>query len=650
MRLKLVLFLAAILLLAYSASAGVSFTNQPNSVYSINDLLKVIISTTGTGDLQVNLVCDSGSKVIFLPSSINNSQESKVYSRYLINSYLDGIKGNCILEANFNSEKSSSYPFKISDSIETIVNINPTSVKPGENINIKGTAVKENSQNLEGFVELKIDAAGIDVVNSVKAGEIEANLSLPENLKAGEYKLEIITYDEFQDEIANYDKKEIILNLIQEPKKIDIAADKQSIVPGESIKIKPTIYDQANEEVQGDIKLEIIDADGRVYFSKLLKTGEEELKLPENASIGYWKIQASYLGLTSQRLLYVEALQKAKFEVINDTLIITNVGNSVYRKSVQIAIGNEVEIKELELKAGEIKRFKLLAPDGNYKVSVSDGQEALTQNDMSLTGNVIGIADINKQISLFNKYPIVWLFLIVVFGLFILMMTERVVKRKFYGFASDKKENKAVEKKQEAKISVKDFSITQDVRRAEHSLVMNGKKEEASVVVVKIKNPEVMKNSLAKENIEKAVEKINRGKGSLYRTGENIMGIFTPSLTKTFKNDLLAVKTASEIASHLNEHNKKFKDKIEFGIGIHSGDIAANVEKGKLKFTALGNTLSLAKKVADTAKNEVLLSNDSNKKVMSEVKTEKLGEFHSIKRIVDREQHKAFLDNFLKRN
>ena len=39
----------------------------------------------------------------------------------------------------------------------------------------------------------------------------------------------------------------------------------------------------------------------------------------------------------------------------------------------------------------------------------------------------------------------------------------------------------------------------------------------------------------------------------------------------------------------MKEHNKKFSDKIDFGIGINSGEIINKMEDGKLKFTALGN-------------------------------------------------------------
>ena len=557
--------------------------------------------------------------------------------------------GDCRIESKYGSDLATTPGFQITDRIETILNVNPMNVKAGENMAVRGTAVKANSQNLEGFLELNVEGTDIKLTRSVSEGKIETNFSFPENLKSGNYELTAKVYDKSGEEIGNQDTKTITISLRQEPSKIEIVIDKQSIKPGEGIMLRPLIYDKANYETQGDVKIEVKDSLDDSYFNKLVKTGEEVIvNFTTNASAGYWKIEASSMGLKSKRLFYIEELEKAQFEVVNDTLIITNIGNVRYRKAVQIAIENEVEIKEMDLEVGDSKKFRLLAPDGSYKVSVTDGSETITLSDIGLTGNVIGVEDVRNQLSLWSKYPMVWLFLIIVLGLFILMMVERVTKRNFYGYKDEKKTDKIKPVKASDKFA--GFEAVKDAGEAEHSLVINGKKEEASILAIKIKNPGAIKNKIVQENVNKAIEMINKQKGSLYRTGDNFVGVFTPSLTKTFKNDLVAVKVAGAIASHLNEHNKKFKEKIDFGIGIHSGEIAAKLEQGKLKFTALGNTLSLAKKIADSARNDVLLSKETGSKVSNEVKTDKQGDYYSIKRVLDREQHKDFINNFLKRN
>jgi len=657
MRSKIILFLLIAIVLNLSMISAEITISQTKSVYSIGDTLDVSISTSASppGQLDVSLICDSATRLIF--SNYFTSPDNKVdLKRPLLKSFLKDMKGDCRIEATLESEFSITPTFQIADNIETIVSANPNVINPGEGITVKGTAIKANQENLEGFAEFSIDRIGLQFKKSVKMGRFEVNFSFPENTKAGVYQMALKVYDKSGEDIGNHDEKTIELRVKQKPTKIDVMVDKQNVMPGESLNLKPFIYDQTGEEIQGDIKLEVKDTLGSLYFSKTLRTGEPlNVYFLENATAGEYTIKISSLGLESSRLFYIEELEKARFEVLGDTLTVTNIGNVPYTKQIQIAIGSSTETKDIDLQVGKIKKFRLLAPEGNYLVSITDGTESAKMENIGLTGGAIGVQDINDSLNLFTRYPIVWLFLLIVFGLFIVMIAGRTRNKNSYGYSTEKPVIKEVPLKplKKSDEEEKGFTVIKEGREAkiaEHSLVIDGKKEESAVLNLKIKNSGVMKNTIAKENVGKAAEMINKHKGSLYQSGDSIVGIFTPSMTKTFKNDLTAVKVASEIAASLNEHNRKFKEKIDFGIGINSGDIAVKFEGGKLKFTALGNTLNTAKRIAESARNDVLLSKSTNSRVSNEVKTDKSGEYYSIKRIVDREQHKNFLDNFLKRN
>jgi len=637
MRSKIIIFFFLIIVLSYIASAEIMLS-QPKSIYNMGDIIDISANVKATQNidsfLKLTLICGNSNKEFYLsPLSLQAGQEEKISKKLLLsNEFLNNTKDDCRIKAEYGEETQETQAFQITNRIDLSLNFNSMNVKPGESIIVKGNAIKANAQLVEGFLEIEVENTDIKLTRSISQGNFQFNFSFPENMKSGNYRINVKVYEKSGGEITNEGSESSIINLRQEPSKIEIVIDKQSIMPGETIKFKPLIYDRAGDEIQGDVKINVIDGFDVVYYNKLVKTGEEiEIKLENNASSGYWNIEASAFGLEAKRLFFVEEIEKASFEIINDTLIITNIGNALYRKAVQIAIGDEVDIKEIVLEVGESKKFRLTAPEGSYTVSVTDGKENLVLNGVGLTGNVIGVLDIKKQLSMINRYPIVWLFLIVVFGLFLFMMFERVVKRKSYGYAVSSE-------------NMRKQTVSLGSKEAEHSLVMHGNKENASVVVVK------MKNSAGKESVEQAAENIRKNKGSLYKSGDDIVGIFTPSLTKSFNNDLIAVKVAGAIASHLNEHNRKFKDKIDFGIGIHSGELVTKMENEKLKFSTLGNTLNLARRIAETAKNDVLLSQEANSKVMNEVKTDKQGDYYSIKKIVDREQHKAFIDSFLKRN
>ncbi len=655
MRSKLVFTLLASLALfsiLTSFSTAEIMLAQPKSIYNIGDLLEIsatiMPSQDTSGFLTITLKCAGSSNVVYLsPLSLNAGQQEKIEKKMLLSgAFLGSRIGDCNLDVTYGSESATTSAFQITDRIETILNVNPLGIDAGESISVKGTAVKANSQNLEGYIEIKVEKTDIRLTRAVNQGKFDINFSFPANAKSGNYALQVKVYDKSGDEIGNQDIRSVTLVLKQKPTKIEIAIDKQSIKPGESVKFVSVIYDQANEKVLADLKIEVRDGYDETFFTKLVKTNEEvSLDLPGNASAGYWEIEASALDLKSKRLFYIEEFEKAKFEILNDTLIITNIGNVLYKKTVQIAIGNNVEMKEMNLEIGGSKKFRLLAPDGNYQVSVTDGSETFMLGGVGLTGNIVGVMELKSQLGLFNRYPIVWLFLIVIFSLFIIMMASRVIRKNSISYPVEKPINYGKEKNK-----IEEFKVAKDVK-AEHSLVTSGKKEEVGIIALKIKNLNQLKKEKgnALESIEKAKAKIISSKGSPYESGDSIIGIFAPSVTKTFRNDLTAVKVASEIAAYLNEHNKKFTQKINFGIGINSGDIVSKLANGKLMFTALGNMLNLARKISDKAEKDVLLSQAVNNRVMHEVKTEKKGDYYSIKRIVDREQHKQFIEGFLKR-
>jgi hypothetical protein len=620
--------------------------SQPKLIYNLGDNLGmgIEISEIKVGYLEVNLECGSS----MLIDRSTPSSTKKDINLPLTPSYIGELRGNCYVSASYGGETTRSPAFKISDKINVVANPDKISLNPGDNVKISGEAVKENGEAVDGFVEVSLDGTDTRVLKSFTNGKFDINLSIPGNVVGKDYTINILVYEKTGDDVLNSGLLRISTRVRQEPTKIEIAIDKQAIKPGANLTFRPILYDQSNFEVDGDIKIDVKNALDEKYSEKLVKSGEEiTLKFDNNASAGYWKIEASSLNLSAKRLFYVEEFEKAEFKIINDTLLITNIGNVPYRKTVQITIGDSIEVREMDLDIGESKKFRLLAPDGNYKVSVTDGSEIVTLSGVSLTGNAVGVADIKKQLGLISRYPIVWLFLIVVFGLFILMIFERVSRKTRNAGEVGNQEGVKV---RTVNNEWKDVRTIDGAKSAEHSLVLHGQKEDSSIVVLRVKNPGVLGNAIAGETIDKAIGKIDENKGSLYKAGDNLVGLFVPSLTKTFKNDVTAVRVAGEIAEHISMHNKKFKEKIEFGIGVNSGEIATKIESGKLKFTSLGNTLNLAKKIAEQAGNSVLISDATNRRVSSDVKTEKKGEYFSIVRMLDREKHKAFIDGFLKRN
>ncbi|MBU3912971.1 MAG: hypothetical protein KKB21_05455 [Nanoarchaeota archaeon] len=646
------------------ASADV-LLNQPKAVYNINDMLDVDATVRATLDtdafVELSLVCGGVSKMFyFSPISLKDAQEERINKKLLLsNSFLNGMLGDCIISARYEDETYSSQNFRISNKINLVLSMDKTIVNPGEKVKVEGSAVKENGQNVQGFVEVSVENALIKTASSVSNGKIELNFSFPDNARSGNYIAKISAYERVGGEITSSAEKEVMLSVKQSPRRIEIASDKQSVVPGQDIKFKPLVYDQAEDLVDGNIKVIVLDEKGNTYLGKVVKSGEEfSIKFEENTSFGYWIIETSAFGLSSTRGFEIEELEKASFEIVNDTLIVKNVGNVPYRKSFVVYIdGHPTNIDHSDLEVGGSRGKRVYVLTGNeagiHNISIVFDDGAI-ETSAPLLGGVIGVQELRDQLSAFNKYPIVWVFLILIFGMFVFTLSRRVIKKKYYGYAPSKKEIKGFEKvsgKEEKAVEVKNLQNIKAVREAEPSLVLDGNKEEAGVVVLKVKNlADIGNNKIAMEAVKRAILSITNHKGTINQNHDGYTGIFVPSTTRTFKNDLTAVRVATEIAAHLNEHNSKLKDKIEYGIGINSGELAVKIIDGKLRFTPLGNTTTLAKRVADSADKTVLLTANTNRKIVNDVKTLKQGEYYSVGRIIEREQNKDFLNKFKERN
>jgi len=177
---------------------------------------------------------------------------------------------------------------------------------------------------------------------------------------------------------------------------------------------------------------------------------------------------------------------------------------------------------------------------------------------------------------------------------------------------------------------------------------MKGHKSNATVLVVKIKN-KLGENE--KKSLEGAMEAVYSKRGAVYEQGDYIFAIFSPLMTKTETNEVVAAIAGQQIVEVLNEHNRKFREKIDFGISINSGQIINKMEQGKLKFTAMGNFVVAAKRMAESANKQVLLSKESFQKAGSVVKAEKLsdGMVYDLRRVVDSEKNNKFIQGFLER-
>ena len=553
------------------------------------------------------------------------------------------------------------------ETTEEIVYFKVTTVIDGGDVDSQDF---EESSETEG----SDDEDTIDVDNGMFFGKIidgqfSVSFSLVENIPAGDYRIDVLAYEtDSSGERTSEGIAMANLKISQILTEIDIALGDVDLDPGKQLNFKPSLIDQAGFLITEDIAVIIQDEELIRIFEKIVPSGETiNYDIQTNLTSGYYEIEASSDGISKTKKFYVNEKAIISFKINNQTLRITNIGNIPYKKNVQINLGAESFVKSLNLDLGESQEFELEGYDGEYDVWVSDGENELSQQTVSLTGNAVNVKAVGGTLL---TTPIIWIFLIIVLGAGVLFLFRNVLKKKSfaYPFTSFKnlfhrrsktlkldRTGKVIKEPEKEKVEKKSQSNEKASGKplhheAEQVLVLKGQKNRATVVALHIKN-KINKDS--KKGLGDAIEHVYEKKGAVYERDDYVFVVFSPLMTRSFKNEIKAAKAAEKIASALKEHNKKFSDKIEFGIGINSGNIISKIENKKLKFTALGNLVGPAKRLAQASKGQILITKEVYERGISDIKAQKKKfkgtEVYEIRRIMDQEKNKAFIQGFLKR-
>lgn len=643
------------------ASAEVFFSQQPREVYNYGDQLEAVIGTDGgEGWVNVDLICNNATKLVFFHYLQDGETEADV-SVPLTKEFLRDLMGSCHLSADFNSEFKDSLVFSIDDSIGFDIVFNKNVFEPNETVFFTGTTNKLNGQAVEGFVEVKFTYNAIDVIVPISDDEFVGNISLPNNIPSGDYSLEVFAYEKNLDgEVTNSGFYNTSISVSQRPNSL-IVAVQETIVPNNDLEFTATLTDQSGSNIDGvPVAFTLINVEGEQIHNVLSSTGiTNYFRIQSNAPFGYWNISAESEGIvTDYSPIYVDINKEASFDLVNNTLLIRNIGNIHYDNLVEISVGNYTEVKNLNLSLGKSAEFDLFAPDGNYSIKVTDGELDLSGVAL-LTGDAIRIKSSRRgSLGFLSGNVFAWVFIIAVLGLFIFVSSKKILNKKMilsmknFKFKKFKGEKGGVVKvipggKEEPKSG----------EGATHSLVLNGDRQQASIIALKIKNQEEIDKvkSNASDAIKGVTALISENNGRVYKSGNYILGLFAPSITRTFDNTLTAVRVAQTISDKLKEHNRKYAHKIDFGIGAGEGNIIARKENNRLLFTPIGNTLSNVKKIADISERNVLISEATHKKIGTKLKSsankEKFGiKSYSVGEMVEDHEHNKFINRFLERN
>ena len=432
----------------------------------------------------------------------------------------------------------------------------------------------------------------------------------------------------------------------------EASLEKEEINPNEALKIKAILHDQTGMNIPANVTITIKDSLDKIIEQKITKTDEFfEYDIEYNHEPEELTITAATNLLNAKTTTKILAKPEIKIEIINDSVIVKNAGNTEYcNESVLIKIGNESLNLDVCLGLDETKEFKLTAPEGIYQIEIINNGESQISKGVMLTGNAINVEEAGKAAASLMKYPIVWIFIIAILGFMSFTIFKKGYKKSFFGYIK----SKSSPKKKESKTEIQEKGIIDSTnKKAEISLSIKGQKQKSTIIGLRIKNlKELEKNKqTTKDTFDKISKLATEYKSSIYENQDSFFFILSPIKTKTFKNEKQALKLSQKIKEIIDGHNKLFKQKIEFGISMNNGELIAKNENGILKFMSIKDAITGTKKISAYSKEKIVLSESIAKELSTEIKTAKHAHngntFHTITEFKNSEEHQKFIKNFI---
>ena len=610
---KFLLILLSIFLLPLASAE--MFIAQPQTLYNYGDYLETTITLTPPVETNAFLTADfncANSTVSIYKASVhlNAGQTREVPIEIKLDPEVIGsTKGTCSISAKYGSESSTSQAFELSSLINVALNIDYSSYNPEDNVQITGTAIKANGQDLEGFIELYSEALEARAGGIVEAGKLKLNISLPADTPAGIVQISAHAYErDNSNNVANEGNSSIQIRVNQIPVSFSLALENEEFVPGSLISVKAILLDQTGNEMSKEAQLNIYNPNKEQTVTRTIRTSQQlSLTTEYNSSSGYWTITSSSENLTATRQVFLSELQNASFKVVNSTLTVANIGNVPYTKTVNITIGDSQESLSLNIPINQKKEFKLKAPNGEYSIGVYDGESTFQIGKTYLTGKAVSVETRDATVKSTAKI-VSWILIIIALGIIV----WHYYRKTNIHSAITRMPNKFV-------------PLKKLERKEDNGKTLQGEKREVAIISLKVKNLSDLEKKKGKSftALEDALSKA-RASGARITATENERMLVVPLDKENTRGSMLkAFALAQNLKKALENANNETYYKIEYGIGVHVSELLEGKEG---KYSSLDNSFGITKRISSNAENEILCSEQAQKKVIGSIKAEKVAD------------------------
>ncbi len=246
-------------------------------------------------------------------------------------------------------------------------------VGPGEKVRIIGEATVLDKPLEKGKAKIRLAEEEVEV--SVIGGAFSGSIRLPEQIKSGRQEVDVLVEDDFGN------RGQVMLAVIVDPlsTRVEVSGLKESYLPGETMTVTPVIEDQAGDVVTSDVGITIVNARKSVAYTDTVQSNTlVDFGLLNDAPPGTWKIELFSSGIKDEVMFTVEEKVLLEYEIINQTLVVTNRGNVQVEGPLKIELQGVDTIgtivKDMSLGLGKSKEINLASgvKEGVYNVYVGE--------------------------------------------------------------------------------------------------------------------------------------------------------------------------------------------------------------------------------------------------------------------------------------
>ena len=294
--------------------------------------------------------------------------------------------------------------FKVYNDLSIISDLDKSVYLPGDILNLKVDIIKNVGGNLTKMI------TNVEI-NGEKYNESVSNFgisyTIPKDIKSYNHIIAIET----KDNVGNVGKTTIPYYIEPVPTKIDLNISKEEFNPDEEVSSVITVFDQADDLLNGDFNLKLYKGD-KIILEQNGKINEVlKFSIDKFAEPGKRIINVESLGLKIKKEININAVEAIDVSLEGQNLILYNKGNVIYDDDLVIKADDKEVSKKLYLSIDRSISIDLANyfGEGNYSsviientktelkdIEIKDERGFMAKLGSGLTG-ITGNAVLNKD-------------------------------------------------------------------------------------------------------------------------------------------------------------------------------------------------------------------------------------------------------------